>query len=116
MLIWLNLVDMKDFFKNRRTFLTANIFIEQKSSFDNHFYLKLDERTWNGLIFVCKLWKLEGWIWSAVYDLWITVIITVEFTTDKAGQIRSSSRLIDVFFLWENYLELKSKFYEQVKA
>ena len=80
------------------------------------FNLKLDERTWNGLIFVCKLRKLEGCIWSAVYDLWITVIITVEFTTSKAGQIRSSSRSIDVFFLWENYLELKSKFYEQVKA
>ena len=37
---------------NWRTFLTANILIEQKSSFDNHFYLKQDERTSNGLIFV----------------------------------------------------------------
>ena len=78
--------------------------------------MKLNERTWNGLMFVGKLWKLEGCIWSAVYDLWITIIVTVEFTTSKADQIRSSSRLIDILFLWETYLKLKSKFYEQVKA
>ena len=101
--------------QRQKSFLRRTFFIEHLSNENRaliiSFNLKLNERTWNGLMFVGKLWKLEGCIWSAVYDLWITIIVTVEFTTSKADQIRSTSRLIDVVFLWETYFQLKSKFF-----